>query len=157
MKYAIIDENNIVVNLVKANEPLDASWIQTDTANIDDVYDGTSFTKPISPLDELKSQKIQSITLDPKAPVVINGVTFNGGDSSASAISGAVTLAQALGETDVKLWDVDNVIATYTFDDATAIAAQIAKAYRDAQFAKYALIAQINACTTVADLDAIVV
>jgi len=106
---------------------------------------------------ELKAQKISTISISPAEPVTINTVTYNGGDSSASAISGAITLAQALGETDVKLWDIDNNIAIYTFTEAQAIAAQIAQAYRDKQLVKYTIIAQINACTAQAELDAIVV
>jgi hypothetical protein len=89
------------------------------------------------------------------APVEVNGVMYNGGDGSASAIAGAVELAQALGETEVKLWDVNNIIATYTFEEAMNISAQIAKTYRDTQFAKYEKIAEINACTTIEELDAI--
>jgi len=106
-------------------------------------------------LDELKQRKIDEITINPTEPVTIGTVTYNGGNSSASAISGAITLAQALGETDVKLWDIDNNIATYSFDEAQNIAAQIAKAYRDKQLAKYTLIEKIKACTTQEELDAI--
>ena len=108
-------------------------------------------------LDELKQRKIDEITINPTEPVTIGTVTYNGGNSSASAISGAIALAQALGETDVKLWDIDNNIAIYTFTEAQAIAAQIAQAYRDKQLVKYTIIAQINACTAQAELDAIVV
>ena len=108
-------------------------------------------------ITDLKVQKINSIELNPLAQVTINGITYNGGDSSASAIAGAVQLAQALGELDVKLWDINNTIATYTFDEAMTISAQIAKTYRDTQFAKYAKIAEINSCTTIEELEAVVV
>jgi len=106
-------------------------------------------------LDELKQRKIAEITINPTEPVTIGTVIYNGGNSSASAISGAIALAQALGETDVKLWDIDNNIATYSFDEAQNIAAQIAKEYRDKQLAKYTLIEKIKACTTVKELEAV--
>ena len=61
-------------------------------------------------------------------------VTFNGGDSSASAISGAITLAQSLGETSVGIWDIDNKITYYSFDMALLISKTIAKVWRDKMF-----------------------
>ena len=57
-------------------------------------------------------------------------ITFNGGDSSASAISGAVELAQSLGETTVGIWDVNNKIHTLTLVEAFEVAKQIALKYR---------------------------
>ena len=110
------------------------------------IIDGDSFVA-------YKNYIINNILNTSNDPVTIGEVTYNGGADSASAINGAVTLAQTLGETDVKIWDVDNVVATYTFDEALAISAQIAKAYRDAKLAKYDLVAQINACTTQEELD----
>jgi len=135
--------------------------IQQPFKNEQDALD-YAYSKPMywvlpPTLDEFKVQKIGSISINPTEPVTINTVTYNGGDSSASAISGAVTLAQSLGEANVQLWDINNTIATYTFTEAQAIAAQIAQAYRDKQIAKYTLIQQINACTTQAELAAIVV
>lgn len=80
---------------------------------------------------EIKAIK-QRAAIEAKLPVTIDGVTYNGGDTSAAAISGAVTLAQAAGETDVTLWDVDNVNhAGISFEEAANIAAQIALAYRE--------------------------
>jgi hypothetical protein len=48
MRYAII-ENGKVANIAKANEPLSKNWIQSDTAAIGDLYDGTTFAKPPAP------------------------------------------------------------------------------------------------------------
>jgi len=114
-----------------------------------------SFTKE-EILNEAKNKKIAQLPSS-LLPVTVNTVTYNGGASSASAISGAVILAQALGETDVKLWDINNSIATYTFEEAQSIAAQIAQAYRDTKIANYEKTAQIKACTTQEELDAIVI
>jgi len=155
MNYAII-ENNKITNVVVTDSPLSSNWIKLqDGFSIGDEYSNGVFSKPIKQLAELKKEKISNITIKPTEPVTINTVTYNGGNSSASAINGAVTLAQALAETDVKLWDIDNNVATYTFEEAQNITAQIAKEYRDKQLAKYTLIEKIKACTTVKELEAI--
>jgi hypothetical protein len=44
MIYAII-ENGVVVNKALAEEPLDASWVASDTANIGDTYVDGEFIK----------------------------------------------------------------------------------------------------------------
>lgn len=45
MKYAII-ENGKVVNVAVSDEPLADNWIQSDVAQIGDIYDGSTFTTP---------------------------------------------------------------------------------------------------------------
>jgi hypothetical protein len=45
MRYVII-ENGIVVNAAVADEPFGGGWVQSDTANIGDLYDGETFTAP---------------------------------------------------------------------------------------------------------------
>lgn len=158
MKAHII-ENNKVINTIEV-ESLDflPNLIDGSIGTIGWTYDGVTLSEPIKTLEELKTTKINEVkAIDEKASVTINDITYNGGDSSASAIAGAVQLAQALGELDVKLWDINNTIATYTFDEAMAISAQIAKTYRDTQFAKYEKIVEINACATFAELDAVVI
>jgi hypothetical protein len=47
-KYAIIEDGK-VVNIAKANEALAPNWVQSDTAAIGDLYDGTTFTRPPAP------------------------------------------------------------------------------------------------------------
>lgn len=48
MRYAIV-ENGIVTNAVVADEPFGDNWVQSETANIGDLYDGVSFTAPPTP------------------------------------------------------------------------------------------------------------
>ena len=166
MNEAVIENGqvtNTIVGHIANSLPLeDIKPVITATQRIDGfTYDiqATKVVKVYNTVDkdieELKTNKISTLVYNPSEPVTINSITFNGGDSSAAAISGAVTLAQALGESEVKLWDIDNNIATYTFDEASAIAAQIAKSYRDNQFAKYEKLAEINACITIEELEAI--
>jgi hypothetical protein len=45
MQYAII-ENGVVVNTVVSNSALKANWVQSDTAGIGWLYDGSTFTAP---------------------------------------------------------------------------------------------------------------
>ena len=45
MKYAII-ENNVVVNIAVADDPLAESWIASESAAIGDLYDGGEFIPP---------------------------------------------------------------------------------------------------------------
>lgn len=110
-------------------------------------------------LDELKMHKSYAIknAFNASKPVTLNGITYNGGDSSASAISGAVTLAQALGETTVKLWDYSNVVREYSFEEAIAISAQIGKVYRDTMIERQTLLTQVANATSKEELEGIVV
>ena len=90
-------------------------------------------------------------------PVTVDLITYNGGDSSASAINGAIQLAEANAESDVSLWDVDNVLyAGVSFTDALLIAQTIATQYRDRMFERSAKIAEANAAVDQSGLDAIV-
>jgi hypothetical protein len=52
MRYAII-ENGIVVNVAAADEPLGANWVQSEIANIGNLYDGESFTAPFPSQEEI--------------------------------------------------------------------------------------------------------
>lgn len=45
MKYAII-ENNVVVNIAVADDPLAESWIASESAAIGDLYEGGEFIRP---------------------------------------------------------------------------------------------------------------
>jgi len=48
MKYAIV-ENGTVINIAVADAPLADNWIQSSTARIGDLWDGTDFTTPVPP------------------------------------------------------------------------------------------------------------
>ena len=70
---------------------------------------------------------------------------YNGGDGSASAILGAVTLAEALGESTVTLWDHDNILRGMSLDSAQRVAVAIAATYRVAAYARAEAIAVARA------------
>lgn len=48
MKYAII-ENNVVVNIAVADDPLAESWVASESAAIGDLYEGGEFIRPPDP------------------------------------------------------------------------------------------------------------
>ena len=105
-------------------------------------------------LETAKEKMIKIIKEECKAyePVTINGITYNGGEGSASAISGAVQLAQKLGELEVSLWDIDNIVRIYILEEAFDISAQIAKVYRDEMLIRQNMIMQVNNATTLDEL-----
>ena len=122
---------------------------------LDYAYSRPMYFIPPPTFEELKSSAISNISSNSTAmsPVTIDGITYNGGDSSASAISGAVQLSQTLGETKVKLWDINNIIREYTFEEAQLIASQIAKVYRDSKYEVYQTIEELNNCSSIEELE----
>lgn len=123
--------------LMKAKMPRDGKPYEAQS-------DGTWLdVTPVDVLTEREKEKQLALIheifeMDANAPVEVNGVFYNGGESSASAISGAVALAQALGETDVLIAGYDNVARRMSFEDALYVAAMIGKAWRSAYFVKQA-------------------
>jgi hypothetical protein len=55
MKYAII-ENNTVVNIAVAEQPLADNWIEAGSAAIGDTYENGQFSKPVPVVDPLAYQ-----------------------------------------------------------------------------------------------------
>lgn len=49
MRFAIV-ANGVVVNIAEADEAIGEGWIQSDTASIGQLYDGTDFTDPPIPV-----------------------------------------------------------------------------------------------------------
>jgi hypothetical protein len=46
IRFAIIDENNVVVNVAVGDEPLADNWVVSDTAQIGDVHADGAFSTP---------------------------------------------------------------------------------------------------------------
>jgi hypothetical protein len=97
MNYAII-ENGVVANIAASDSPLAPNWIQSDTAAIGDLYDGTTFAKP-APLpptrEELKAQReaaVAAIKVTTQA-----GNTFDGDEVSQTRMTRAITALMAIG------------------------------------------------------------
>jgi hypothetical protein len=97
----------------------------------------------------------QLISNQPVSDTILN-ITWNGGDSSASAINGAISLAEAAGEHDVTLWDINNINhPNIDFTTAKQIAAEIALTYRQIMFERNNKIAQVEAANTLDEVESI--
>jgi len=113
-------------------------------------FDGTQVNKVydivVIPLDDLKANKIQALKekTNLSAPVTIGLVTYNGGESSASAIMGGVNLANLNQETNISIWDINDTVRVYSITDAMSIVNTIALAYRDSVLTRQNKITAIN-------------
>lgn len=165
----IIDETKKQGEVVEVSKEMFEREMNTTNNNkIDIDGENITFSKvDFKTLQHYKNDKIKEIKNDctANAPVSlevdfidghIETITFNGGDASASAIAGAVTLAQNLGETSVSLWDINNVVHNnIAFSEAMVISAFIAKKWRDDMFKRQDLLTQINNATTIDELGSI--
>lgn len=73
--------------------------------------------------------------------------SFNGGQDSAAYIQGAVSLAQALSETDVEITDVGNIARRISLESALHISVIIGKAFRVAFLKKQAALVALQEST----------
>jgi hypothetical protein len=64
MKYAIIT-NGIVTNVANANEALESNWVQSDIAEMGDIYEDGQFTKPVPYVDPLAYQTQRAMEYPP--------------------------------------------------------------------------------------------
>jgi len=105
---------------------------------------------------DIKKIEIYNIYLQESTKgISYNNVIYKGGDSSASAIYGAVTLAQSLEETETKIIALDDSANILTFDETILLSGLISKAWRTAFFRYKELKLQISNAATVEELDLI--
>ncbi len=96
-------------------------------------------------LEEIKNKYLEESTKD----FEFEGNTYKGGDSSASAIAGAVSLASALQEDTVTIIDAKDIAHKLTFDKAMMLSALTAEQWRDSFFRYKELKVLIKKATTV--------
>lgn len=72
MQFAII-ENNTVVNVAVADEPLAENWIASDVAAIGDTYENNQFIKPQLPVDPMEYQRLRAAEY-PAATDYLDGI-----------------------------------------------------------------------------------
>lgn len=105
---------------------------------------------------DIKKIEIYNIYLQESTKgISYNNVIYKGGDSSASAIYGAVTLAQSLEETETKIIALDDSANILTFDETILLSGLISKSWRTAFFRYKELKLQISNAATVEELDLI--
>lgn len=109
--------------------------------------------------ENLQKNKINEISkiyqTKSTANVSYKDVLYKGGDASAGAISGAVTLAQSLQESNVKIIASDDSANEMSFNEALKLSGLIAKEWRTAFFRYKELKLQISNAATVEELDLI--
>jgi len=110
-------------------------------------------------LQDLKDEKLTDIksTYETESTknIIYKNVLYKGGDSSASAIAGSITLAQSLQESNVKIIGADDSANEMSFAEALELSGLIAKEWRTAFFRYKELKLQISNAATVEELDLI--
>ena len=70
MIYAII-ENGVVINRVIAEYPQSENWVQSDSANIGDLYQDGIFSHPLPTAEEIRNKRDQYlISIVDTVPVI---------------------------------------------------------------------------------------
>lgn len=110
-------------------------------------------------LKDLQNKKLSDMATtyqtESTKDVPYKDVLYKGGDASASAIAGAVELAQSLQETEVKIIGSDDKPNIMSFSEALELSGLIAKAWRTAFFRYKELKVQISNAATVEELESI--
>lgn len=105
---------------------------------------------------QTKINKLKSIYLqESTSSVSYKNIVYKGGKSSASAIAGAVQLAQSLKETSATIIDIDDKENELTFEEAMELSALIAKPWRAAFFKYKELKRAVLAAQSVEELELI--
>lgn len=89
------------------------------------------------------------------ANITYKNVIYKGGESSASAIAGAVNLAKSLNESDVTIIDFEDKSNTLSFEEALELSSLLAKSWRESFFKYKELKRQVSIVTTIEELEQI--
>tara|TARA_R110000796_G_scaffold91041_1_gene195154 strand:- start:365 stop:844 length:480 start_codon:yes stop_codon:yes gene_type:complete len=93
MKYAVIDSQGIVENIVVANSLLESNWVEIsnqDVVSIGTFYDGQSFVIPPKTVEDIK-REVSGISKSKRdGGIVFNGMKVSTDDKSRSLLNGAI-------------------------------------------------------------------
>lgn len=121
-----------------------------------DTWDGTKWVKDKELFRTKTLTDIQATyQIESTKTITYKNVVYKGGESSASAIAGAVTLAQSLQETEVKIIASDDSENFMNFSEALELSGMIAKSWRDAFFRYKELKRAVLAASSVEELELI--
>lgn len=117
----------------------------------------STLTKPnIGNLKNIKIDELKAVYFEESTKSVFyKEVVYKGGESSASAIAGAVQLAQSLKEASATIIDIEDKENDLTFEEAMELSALIAKAWRAAFFKYKELKRAVLAAQSVEELELI--
>ena len=98
-------------------------------------------------LQRAKGAKIAEIkaTTDITIPVAVGTSLYNGGMDSAGAIKAGIDFAAIKNETEVGIWDIDDVVTVMPLADAMAVVVAIGEEYRIIMYERQSRIAAVNA------------
>lgn len=138
-KYADKDHNTVTNLLTGASGIHPGVWQWEEYQKW---KDAGGITEPYQTAEEIaaelaaiaESEAKKTYEAENAALVSVGGIIYKGGESSASTISAAVNLAQALGETTVTLVDANLDEHTMPLADALAVAAAVGVPARAAYF-----------------------
>ena len=121
-----------------------------------DTWDGIKWVKDKELLRTKTLTDIQTTyQTESTKNITYKNVLYKGGESSASAIAGAVRLAQSLGETEVKIIALDDSENFMSFSEALELSGMIAKSWRDAFFRYKKLKRAMLSASSVEELELI--
>ena len=174
-RYALI-KNDKVENVIVADEEF-INFIKSNydyIENVDAVLTGPgwnydpitkTFDEPAPPppplpsLEEAKSQALAQLKANfqekAKQPIIdtINGCSWPGGSEIALLIDGNVRLAQQKAATTVDLYDTTGKVHTLAIADAQKVSVLVAEVLQSLYAKKASIAEQINAATTVDDVE----
>lgn len=114
--------------------------------------------KTVDDLKTITKQTVRSLFNQAEVlPITINTVDYHGGYESASKLNNALMLAEKAGLTEVTFYDIHNTGHVLTLADAEAVTIQIAVDYQNKLGIKQNKMREIDACTTKAEVEAVIV
>lgn len=118
-----------------------------------DVYDNEQLfnSRKLAKREEIKA----GFETDSVRNIEVNGTTFFGGKESAHDLKGSYDLLELGGATEMGIVDITSTKTMYSMLDALNIISTIALDYQTTLFKKHEKYVEIDAATTIEDLDLI--
>ena len=88
--------------------------------------------------------------------ITVNSIEYHTGFESAAKLKMVIDLAELASETEVTFFDIENVGHNLTISDAKALLSEIYNDYKTKFAKKQSLLTDIDAATTITDVEAII-
>jgi len=127
------------------------------SVTVEDLTPDELATKLAQAKDKKKAQVRSDFNRQSEATVEVNGVTWAGGEASGFKLDAARRLAQEGGLNSVTFFDATNTAHQLTIEEATQVVLAVGAKHQQDFAKKQQLFAEIEATTTIEQLDAIVI